>query len=238
MGIGPATRVGTFFAIGSDRCFAMLWLMRSLKTVRAMALSLGLVLGGGVTTSAAPEPGFLPLFDGQTMTGWRAQVPGHFFVRDGAIVADGTHGRSMLFFVGENGEGEFANFELRLKVRVAAGCNSGIYFRTEMQEEQGYPDAVGYEAQIANTHKNPNKTGSLFKFIKVPESPVKDEEWFDYQIRAEGRRIVIKINGQVTADYTEPEAAAERKPTSTRLGLQCHDPGEVEFKDIRIQVLP
>jgi hypothetical protein len=37
------------------------------------------------------------------------------------------------------------------------------------------------------------------------ESPVADGEWYDYDIIVDGKRVVVKINGEVTTDWTEPE---------------------------------
>jgi hypothetical protein len=62
-------------------------------------------------------------------------------------------------------------------------------------------------------------------------------DWNDYQIRAEGRRIRIYLNGVLSVDYTEKD---EKIPQTGRLGLQIHGggPAEVWFKDITIEELP
>ena len=65
---------------------------------------------------------------------------------------------------------------------------------------------------------------------------VKDNEWFDYSITVEGHRIIIKVNGQTAVDYTEP--ADKRRLNGGTFGLQCHDPAAVEFRTIRVRVLP
>ena len=180
------------------------------------------------------KAGFRLLFNGVNLDGWNAQSKKNFRVKDGRIIADGTKGRSTMYYVGPKGEASFVNYELRLQVLTRKGANSGIYFRTRWQKS-GYPDKFGYEAQIANTHKNPFKTGSIFKIRKMTKSAVKDNEWFDYHIIAKGRSITLKLNDKVISEYVEPEDERKRKPTGDLIALQGHDPAVVEFRRIRIK---
>ena len=81
--------------------------------------------------------------------------------------------------------------------------------------------------------------------MDVKENYVKDNEWYTEYIKVEGKRIIIKINGIVTVDYTEPEQpiregwAKERILNSGTFALQGHDPGSViYYKNIMVRVLP
>jgi hypothetical protein len=104
----------------------------------------------------------------------------------------------------------------------------------------------GYEAQVDNTHTDKRRTGSLIAIKEVMDtSPVKDDEWFEYDILVLGKRIVLKVNGKTTVDYTEPENPERPKGRERRLlshgqmALQAHDPNSTVFyKNIRIKVLP
>jgi hypothetical protein len=76
-------------------------------------------------------------------------------------------------------------------------------------------------------------------------APAPDDEWFDYRIRVEGKRIQIWINGKQTVDFTEaadwtpPKGMAGRKLGTGTFALQAHDPGcKVDYKDIKVEVLP
>jgi hypothetical protein len=66
---------------------------------------------------------------------------------------------------------------------------------------------------------------------------IKVDDWNDYEIRAENRRIRLYINGHMTVDYTEEDTSI---PQSGVIGLQIHGDGKalVAFKDIIIQELP
>ncbi|MCA0331348.1 MAG: DUF1080 domain-containing protein, partial [Actinobacteria bacterium] len=67
--------------------------------------------------------------------------------------------------------------------------------------------------------------------------PVKKNDWNDYEIRCVGPRMVLKINGVTTVDYTEADPAI---PQNGRIGLQVHGGGKalVSFKDVTIEELP
>ena len=181
---------------------------------------------------------WISLFNGENLEGWRAsENKDSFSVEDGRIVVSGP--RSHLFYVGPVQNHEFEDFEFRAKVMAMPGSNSGIYFHTEYQEE-GWP-AQGYEAQINNTYEgDPRRTGSLYAVQDVHESPAEDNEWSDYYIRVQGDRIILKVNGETTAEYTEPDDVDREGRTldSGTFALQGHDPDStVYFKDIQVRPL-
>ena len=72
---------------------------------------------------------------------------------------------------------------------------------------------------------------------KITQKYIKLNDWNDYEIRAENRRIRIFINGKQTTDYTESDLTI---PQSGFIGLQIHGVGtaQVAFKNIYIQELP
>lgn len=185
-------------------------------------------------SDAEREVGFVLLFNGDNLDGWRAgENPNAWRVEDGKIIADGP--RSHLFYMGEVNEGKFQDFELRSWVYVHPRANSGIYFHVVFKES-GWPIEQGYEAQINNTHSDWRRTGGVYGRADVREAPVADGEWFDYHIIVRGSRVILKVNGQVTADYTEPADA--RRLVGGTFALQCHDPrSKVEFHTIRVKVL-
>ena len=184
------------------------------------------------------QDGWVSLFNGKTLDGWKAsENKDSCRVEAGAICVNGP--RSHLFYVGEVNGGEFKNFELKCDVKTMPKANSGIYFHTDYQDE-GWP-AKGYEAQVNNTQGDPKKTGGLYAVQDVYEAPAKDNEWFDYHIIVRGKRIIIKINGETTADYTEEDDLDRegRRLSSGTFALQAHDPGsKVLYKNLRVKVLP
>lgn len=228
----------------------------SLTALAALALS--------AVSLAADNDGWTSMFNGKDLTGWKSndEVPGCFTVEDGLLKVSG--GRAHLFYTGPDGEAKFQSFILKMKVKTTPGSNSGVYFHTKY-EGTGWPYA-GYECQVNSTHKDPKKTGSLYgvinilalaegqqepqggKHIKVPAAPSKDGEWFDYEIKVEGKHITLSVDGKVTVDFVEPEGwdpAKElkgmpgRKLSEGTIAIQGHDPMSTTFyKDMFIKVLP
>lgn len=191
----------------------------------------------------ADEPRLL--FDGTSLTGWdvREGEAKWWKAADGMIV-----GGSLEENVPHNTflatKESFGNFELVLKIRIrgAGGfVNSGIQIRSarvpNSHEMKGYQVDAG-----------PGWWGKLYdesrrnKVIGEPKDPqtlaaaIKEGDWNDYRIRAEGPAIRSWINGVAALDYVEQDAAI---PRSGQIGIQVHGGGKalVEVKDVTIKAL-
>ena len=187
---------------------------------------------------ADDKAGWISMFNGKDLAGWKTnEKPGSFKVEDGAIVVNGP--RSHAFYVGDDGKAEFKDFHLKADVMTMPNSNSGIYFHTRFLDE-GWPNR-GYESQVNNTYKkDPKKTAGLYNVKDNFKAPVGDNEWFLYEIIVEGKRIVVKINGETVTDYTEPDdlVRPDRQLSQGRIALQAHDPGsKVLFKNLKIKSL-
>lgn len=216
--------------------------MKRTLPLTAMALALFACASiPGIHADEHEEDGWVSLFNGENLDGWKAsENEDTFSVEDGVIVVDGP--RAHLFYEGPVEDHDFKNFELKAQVKTEPQANSGIYFHTEYQEE-GWP-SKGYESQVNNTHSDWRKTGSLYAIEDVRDSPAEDGEWFDYHIRVDGDRIVLKVNGETMVDYTEPDDVEREEGMEDRLldrgtiALQGHDPESViYYRDIQIKPL-
>lgn len=209
---------------------------------------------------ASAGDGFIELFNGENLDGWTTskENPDSYSVKDGILVVKG--GKSHLFYTGDVNGGQFDDFHLKVRAKTFPGANSGVYFHTQPQDE-GWPD-IGYEAQVNSTHKDPKKTGSLYAVkniivLKEGQEPPKggeheqrdaapstDGEWFDYDIIVKGQQITIKVNGETTVDYTEPEGgpgianSPGRKLSKGTFAIQAHDPdSEVHYERFAVKPL-
>ncbi len=202
-----------------------------------------------LTVTVAQEKsadGFVSLFDGKSLDGWKANEEDKdknvFSAKDGELIVKG--GRAHLFYQGKDGKATFNNFIFKAKVLTKANANSGLYLHTEYQKD-GWP-SKGYECQVNNSFdKDPRRTGSLYAVQDFKDVIVKDDVWFDYEIKVEGKHITVSINGKVTADYTEKEGDPRAPDQAARwlkggtFAIQAHDPGcEVHYKDLKVKVLP
>ncbi len=201
-------------------------------------LLLAILLTAGVTGAAggSGESAWISLFDGRTLTGWRAaENPGSFKVVDGTIVCDGP--RAHLFYEGPDGGAQFGSFEFEADVLTRPGANSGIYFHTAYQASD-WPKQ-GREVQINNTatgeggYRENKKTGSLYGVRNVYKQFVPDNGWFRMRIVARGPAIQVFVNEVKTVDYVAPRAGRGT------FALQCHDPASrVYFRNLRVRPLP
>lgn len=201
-----------------------------------------LLIFTSVALSGADD-GWLPLFDGTSLNGWRAsENAGSWKVENGTITASGP--RSHLYYIGDSTPASFTNFEFEAEVLTRPGANSGIYFHSAWQET-GWP-GKGLEVQINNTYagdaqyQERKKTGSLYGIRNVYSQIVPDDEWFRMNISVRGNRVQVKVNDLLTVDYVEPAPpAAERALSAGTFALQGHDPHSiVMFRNIRVRRLP
>ena len=191
------------------------------------------VLMATTLTSVNQNDGWINLFDGKSLDGWKAsEHPSTFSVQDGAIQVFGE--RAHLFYDGKVGNHNFKNFEFKVSVMTTPGSNSGLFIHTDYQET-GWP-SKGYEIQVNQTHTDWRKTGSVYAVQDVKETYVKDNEWYTEHIIVQGKHIIVKVNDKVINDFTETD---QGKLSSGTVALQGHDPkSKVFYKDVMVKILP
>jgi len=194
----------------------------------------------------APAKGNMSLFDGKTFAGWDGDTKDTWHIQDGCIVG-GTLDRKIPRNQFLASTRSFKDFDLRLKFKLLGDAkknfvNSGVQFRSQRVPKD--TEMIGYQADLGDPswwgclydESRRNKVLAQSDMAKV-NKVLRRGEWNDYEVRAEGRRIRIFLNGVQTIDYTEPDKSL---PQEGRLGLQIHGggPAEVWFKDITIEELP
>ena len=215
--------------------------MKRLVLLAAVAALAGAAAIAADSAKPAAEDGWISLFDGKSLDGWKCGENANAFkVEDGMIVVNGNVGH--LFYDGKVKDHVFKNFEFKADVMTFPKANSGIYFHTVYQEK-GWP-SKGFEAQVNNTHSDWKRTGGLYNVADVKDPPAKDNEWFSYYIKVEGKHVILKIDGKVTTDWTQPddwkgpEGNPGRVLSSGTFALQAHDPGsKAYFKNIVVKPL-
>lgn len=197
-----------------------------------------IVLAFATVTVAAVKP--QSLFDGKSFKGWEGNLK-IFRIEDGAIV-----GGSMKAALPNNEflctTKRYSDFVLRAKFKVTGErVNAGIQFRSERIPNNH--EVIGYQADIGQ-----NYWGALYdesrrkKVLVSPDAAALDkvlkrDDWNDYVIRAEGKRIRLSINGYQTVDYTEADDTIKQ---TGLICLQIHGgpPSEARYKNITIEELP
>ena len=168
--------------------------------------------------------GWIKLFDGQTMFGWKANTNVNWQITDGVIHADKGDPGLLVTTT------EFADYELRCDFRLEKGGNSGIFLRSVFSPKDPTKDC--YELNMCDTHPA-FPTGSLVGLIK-PEKPVSGEEkWMTYHVVVEGNRIDVKLDGKAVLSYTDTRPTAL---TRGFIGLQ-KNAGRAEYRNVYLRPL-
>jgi hypothetical protein len=177
----------------------------------------------------------IKLFDGKTLDGWQGNEK-VFRVEEGAIVA-GTLKANIPRNEFLATKKDYGDFELRLKFKLLGGqrANAGVQIRSERIPM--HHEMIGYQADMGD-----GWWGALYdesrrnKILAAPkkedvEKVLKRDDWNDYRIRCEGKRIRLWINGRQTVDYTEPD---DKIPQTGKIALQIHGgpPSEAWYKEI------
>jgi serine/threonine protein kinase len=190
--------------------------------------------------ASRPVAGFVPLFNGKDTAGWTAwgkqgrltqrDAAGIWWVRDGVL--HGVGGPCDLF----SPRADYKNFRVRAEAMINDGGNSGVFLR--VTEGWNYLALAGYEAQINSTHRDPNKTGSLYRPggppIQVHPSPVPPDTWFKLEAEAVGDRIRIWIDDRLCVDWVDPQ----KTYTQGHIAIQAHHPGShVQIRKLEVMEL-
>ena len=182
------------------------------------------------------------LFDGKTLRGWEGD-PKIWSVQDGAITAGRVDQRAQRneFLASTR---SYTNFVLRLQFKIEGTegfVNSGVQIRSE--RIPNHHEMVGYQADIGEGWYGALYDESRRNTILAKPDPetvkkaVKPGQWNEYEIRADGNRVVLKINGIQTVDYTEKDP---KVVPHGKVAVQIHGDGKtrVPFKDISLEELP
>ena len=210
------------------------------RSVIALILSLLLVSPARADDA---EKGFVPLFDGKTLQGWKQRGgKAKYVVEDGQIVGTSVPNTSNSFLCTEQTYGDFI---LELEYKVNRDLNSGVQIRSEYDKETNR--VFGYQVEIDPSPRawsggifDEGRQGWLFDLKDRPEprKAFKQHQWTHYRIECQGDSIKTWINGVAAANLQDS------KTPRGFIGLQVHGVGgntkplEVRFRNLRIKELP
>jgi hypothetical protein len=186
--------------------------------------------------AAESEEGFVPLFNGKDLTGWKLRNPkgkNLWTVEPGGVlkntVGKGEHGTDLLT------EQKFWNFTVRFEFMVPDNSNSGFYLRGR------------HEIQILGDYKSGKPAeggnGAIYNFKKPDVFASKPgDQWQTCEATMIGDKITVILNGQKIHDNVTC-----RRPTGAEIDNKVNEPGPiflqgdhgtVSFRNLRIKELP
>jgi len=189
------------------------------------ALTLSIVVLALVGLAPAPavaQDGWMTLFNGSTLNGWNPIGNANWELADGAVQADTGSG----FLVTPESYGDF---EMILQYWVDEPANSGIFIRCA--DPESVTDRNSYEVNIYDTRADQTyRTGGIVH-IAAPEAIINSPgRWNTYEIRAEGSRLQVWLNGEQTVDVEDTQFAAG--PIALQYGA-----GVVKFRNVMVRGL-
>lgn len=189
------------------------------------------------------------LFDGKTLSGWRATGrPEGWAVEDGAIACTVSGGKYLAT------EETYENYQLALEYKLEPKCNSGVFIRwTELAD----PVNTGIEIQVFD-HYGAEKVdkhtcGAIYDLVPPSRNMCRPAgEWNQLLIVADGPRLAVSLNDAWIAEmnvdlWTEagrnPDGTPNKftyawasRPRRGHIGLQDHG-GRIWYRNIKLLAL-
>ncbi len=185
-------------------------------------------------TAADEAEGWLLLFDGNSVEGWRRYggdgfPEGRWVVENGELVSRSTGGDM------EGGdivtEAEFTDFELVFDFKVGPEGNSGVFYR--VQEPEGaalWQVAAEYQvlddpAYIAmgTMDMHTHLTGDNYDLHATPEKTMHPTgEWNSGRILVQGNQVEHWLNGRMTVSFEMYTDDWEARVAASKFGPEEH----------------
>lgn len=194
--------------------------------------SMTLVLGAALLSGCAQNPmatqadaGWTTLFDSNSnLNQWTLVGDANWRIQDGSLQADFLRGKVPSYLVTKS---VYQNMDIRAEIWVDSQTNSGIFIRCQQADKIGADSC--YEVNIWDTRPDPSYgTGAIVDVVKVSPMPRAGGQWNILEISAHGDQLVVKLNGQVTAQ------ARDGKHAKGYLALQ-YGSGVVKFRRVQIR---
>lgn len=165
------------------------------------------------------QAGWVKLFDGESLYGWKANSNIDWKVQDGVL--DASTGDVGLLLTTT----EFSDYELRCDFWMAKGGNSGIFLQTPFSPKD--PTVDCYELNICDMRPKFG-TGSLVGLVEPTKAVKGEEAWKTFHVTVRGAHLQVKLDGESIVDYTSPNPQARK---TGFIGLQ-KNVGHVQFKNV------
>ena len=228
-------------------------------------------LKGAFTASTPPHPkasaavtvkpgkdGFVSLFDGKSLRGWTGDS-NFWSVKEGAItgVTDGS--LKMNRFLTWKGS-TIRNFDLRVKIKVSKGGNSGIQYRGKSAPELGLDIVTGYQCDVVADIPKYNgmlyeekgrrilshtgekviidRKGQPWVVGQLPFKEFAPDEWHEYRVLVKGNHHQHWIDGHPTADLVDLDKNGRALEGVLAVQVHVGPAMKIQCEDFKIKHLP
>ena len=192
---------------------------------------LALVMTMGIVGSIASIPGHggergkdagdMPFFNGKDLEGWEGLTE-YWTYKDGVLTGAAPKGLAFNTFLCS--KKTYADFELKFEVKLNKTGNSGVQIRSHIHNQKTFA-VTGPQCDIGEEYWGSlygENIGGMMKAApkELVEKVLKKNDWNDYYIKAVGKHITIKLNGETTVD-----GEFEKAPDTGIIAWQIHAGG-------------
>ena len=182
----------------------------------------------------ADSPGFKSLFNGKDLNGWTIHGTEKWYVENGELICQSGPDKQYGYLSTNE---PYKNFDLRLKFKLEANGNSGVFIRSGIEGTK----ISGWQVEVAPLG---HSTGGIYEsygrewLIKPSpenEKQLKPDSWNVMRILAKNDKITTWLNGKKMVHLKDEKIGQGQG----FIALQIHDGGgiKVRWRDIQIKVL-
>jgi len=203
---------------------------KSKLQIMKFLLMLSLVLMSAATYS----PGYKKIFNGKDLAGWTIHGTEKWYVENGELICESGPDKQYGYLSTDK---QYKNFILRLKFKLEANGNSGVFIRSGIEGTK----ISGWQVEVA---PQGHHTGGIYEsygrewLIKPTpedEKKLKPDDWNDMRIQVLNDEVTTWLNGKQMVHLKDEKIGQG----NGFIALQIHDGGgiKVRWKKIRIKEL-
>ncbi len=197
-------------------------------------MKLLLMLSLFIMSANTYSPGYKKIFNGKDLSGWTIHGTEKWYVENEELICESGPDKQYGYLSTDK---PYKNFILRLKFKLEANGNSGVFIRSGIEGTK----ISGWQVEVA---PQGHHTGGIYEsygrewLIKPSsenEKNLKPDDWNDMRIHVLNDEVTTWLNGKQMVHLKDEKIGQG----NGFIALQIHDGGgiKVRWKNIRIKEL-
>jgi hypothetical protein len=167
----------------------------------------------------------LTLFNGENLDGWQIHGTEKWYVENGELICESGPDKEYGYLSTKE---HFDNFELELEFKQEADGNSGVFFRSTVEETK----VSGWQVEVAPPSLH---TGGIYESYGrgwlIKPDPSKDQylkmgDWNKMKIKVNGDKVITYLNGHEMVQIEDQKIGQGKGG----IALQIHSGGDIKVK--------
>ena len=197
-------------------------------------LKSGDVIAPAPPPAVAPQGDFVQLFNGKNLAGWKEgeNGKGTWRVENGHLVGAMIPGKITSLLATQDVQPK--DFHFRIEARSDKGAGA-VFVRSPTSRTDGYESNFQHSLIKGNLRAGglaASVPGHAKLLTPAIESKIAAGEWFNLDFIVEGNRVIVKLNGETTAD-----AIDDTHVLPGLIVLKAASAAKVEIRKIEIKAL-